>query len=126
RAERDLDKPLVDRKVRRLEIERRAHDLHGRARASERARDKAELGRRLAVAGEQIAQYLAAARGLRPPFGIERHIVAALQPLLHIPIGEAVADVVDRRRRHGDACAARAYSFATLISGASGCFMPTM
>ncbi len=59
---------------------------------------------------------------LRAAVGIERHVAAALQPLLGVPLGQAVPHVID----DGHEVSGRAYSFATAMSGASGCFMPTM
>ena len=41
-----------------------------------------------------------AAGGLRTARDVERHIVAALQPLLEIPIGEPVPNIVDDGSRH--------------------------
>src|SRR5262249_34657275 len=111
---------------------------------------------------------LGATRCLRTADGVERHVVPALEPLLHVPIGEAVAHVVDDgpwhefsrlpgsgvtwsaldavpEDRQGAAlrcplhCAAggrpdpgmrlrrhQAHSLPTTMSGASGCFIPTM
>ncbi len=100
-AEGDLDQPLVDCVALGWQPQRRAHQVHGLAGAAERARDVAQFRGRPAVAFEQVAQDLAAGDGLQAALGVERHVVPALQPVLGIPVGEAVADVVDDGRGHG-------------------------
>ena len=65
---------------------------------------------------------------LRPPARVERDVAAALQAALDVPVGLAVADVVDGRRRHSSP-RKRVIHFEltlTAMSGASGCLMPTM
>ncbi len=94
-AECDFGEPRLDVVIGRLQAERRPHQFHGRARAHERARHVAQRPRHAAVALEQVAQDAAAADRLRAPFGVERHVVPALQALLHVPVGEAVADIID-------------------------------
>ena len=49
----------------------------------------------MAVADEQILQDLAATDRLRTAQGIERHVMASLQPVLHVPVREAMANVID-------------------------------
>ena len=117
-AEGDLGQPVVGAIRGGREAERRAHQFHRLSRAHQRARHIVEVGGREAVALQQVAQDVAAADRLRAAFLVERDIVAALQPLLHVPVGEAVADVIEDGQDH--------HSLATTMSGASGCFMPTM
>src|SRR5262249_55060131 len=59
-----------------------------------------EALRRAALAAEQVTQDPGTAGGLRTARGVERHVVAALQPLLEIPIGEPVPNIIDGRSRH--------------------------
>ena len=77
-----------------------------------------EVGRGAAVAREQVAQDVGALRRLRAAAIIERDVVPALQPALDVPVGQPVPNVIEHGAYH--------QSFATLMSGASGCFMPTM
>src|SRR6516164_239436 len=93
--ERDFGKLRFDRVTGGLEPERCTHDLHRLARTHERARHVIETFRRPVVAAKQVLQDLGAVDCLRAAFRVERHVVPALQPLLHVPIGEAVAHVVD-------------------------------
>src|SRR5262245_52092619 len=103
------------------------------------------------IAAEHVLQDRRTASSLRAPRLVERHVMPTLQPLLEIPICEAVTNVVDDGSRHefirlsdwtgisaltrpGSRGAARRYlartpgcghSLSTAISGASGCFIPT-
>ena len=52
------------------------------------------------IAFEQIAQDIATVTGLRASARIERGVTMALQSAFDIPVGLAVADVIDNRRRH--------------------------
>ena len=99
-AEGDFGKPRIAGVSVGRKTERAAHELHGLGRALERARGVVEAGRIAALAREQIAQDAAAMNGLRAPARVERNVAAALQAALDVPIGFAVADVVDGRRSH--------------------------
>jgi len=100
-SESDLDQTFVDAIGIGRDTERRAYDLHGGTCATERARDEVEAARIRSVAREQFAQDLAAAARLRAALGVERDIAPALQPALDVPVGLAVADVIEERRGHG-------------------------
>src|SRR6185312_2559709 len=54
-----------------------------------------EIRGHTAVAQKQVAQDFPAADGLRAAHGVERHVVPTLQPVLHVPVREAVADIID-------------------------------
>src|SRR5262249_13158600 len=163
--ESDYRNLRFDRTTRGPKPERRAHDLHRLARSHERTRYVVEAFRRAAVAAEQVLQDLGAADCLRTAFRVELDVVPTLQPLLHVPIGKAVANVIDdgpwhafirlpssgihlsraasrsgtgkarrcqpcMRRAPGASgmrlCRHRSHSLPTMMSGASGCFIPTM
>ena len=64
-------------------------------------------------------------RRLRAAARIERHVVPALQPAGDVPVGLAVADVIDRSAAALTVAADHSF-LPTAMSGASGCFMPTM
>ncbi len=108
-----------------IKSERHAHQFHAGAGAVERARDIIEVRRRTAVARQEAAQDFAAALRLGTAGGTQRIVRLALQPLLGVPLGFAVADVIEDGRLHRRLV--RPHSlWLTVISGASGCFMPTM
>src|SRR5262245_43299191 len=127
-AERDLGKPQVDGISAGRKTECRAHDLHGLARPYQRTRHIVEALRRTPVAAKQILQDVRAANRLRATLRVEGYVVVPLQPLLCVPIREAVTNVIDDGRRHGYLFRVegpRIYSLPTTMSGASGCFIPT-
>src|SRR5262245_1586176 len=106
----------------RGKAERRAQELHGRAGAAKRARDKVQFGYIAAVAREQFAEDLTAMYGLRASARIERHVTPALQPAGHIPVGFAVTDIKDGWPRLPGLT--HQSVLPTARSGASGCLMP--
>ncbi len=117
-------KPWLDAIAVRGKPERRARQLHGRARAAERARDKVQFGHVAAVAREQFPENFAAMHGLRAPARVEGDVVPALQSAGYVPVGFAVAEIKDDRSR---LCSLTHQSvLPTAISGASGCLMPTI
>jgi hypothetical protein len=119
-AEGDLRKLRLDCVAAGRQAERYPHQLHGGAGASERTGDKIEACGADGFAREQIAQDTAAMSGLLTPARVERYVVAALQPAFDVPVGLAMTDVIDDWRQ-------RIYSpLPTSISGALGCFMPTI
>jgi hypothetical protein len=87
------------------------------------------------ITREQFFQQRAAFRGLLKAARIERRVTAALETPLNVKVSLAVSDVIKDRhslfadrndgfpdpKRNPDYC-----SLPTTISGASGCFMPTM
>ena len=101
-AEGDFGEPLVAPVALRRQAERGAHRFHGFAGALERARHVVERFWLALVAVEQIAQHLAAMRGLRAAARIERDVAAALQTAGDVPVGFAVTDVIDGGRRQKD------------------------
>ena len=60
-------------------------------------------------------------RRLPAPEIVQGNVAGALQPAFRVPRGLAMADIIDRGRRHRSC----GQSFASEISGASGRFMPT-
>src|ERR1039457_3354434 len=120
-AEGDFREPRLAPETLRAKTERRARQFHGLAGARERARYIVEAGGIAIVTREQVAQDFTAMAALRAAARIERDVAAALQAAGNVPVGLAVADVIDGRPRH---CRDRHYS--TVKSGASGCLMPTM
>src|SRR5262245_9320363 len=106
-SECDLGKLAFDDVVGGFKPERRAQDLHGLARAHQRTRHVGEALRRAALAAEQLTQDPGTAGGLRTARGVERHVVAALQPLLEVPIGKTVPNIIDDGSRHAS-CASQA------------------
>ncbi len=79
----------------RTETQAGARQLHGLTRAAERARDVVKAGRIDAVAREQIAQHLATMRCLCAAARVERDVLAALQARFDIPVGLAVAEIIE-------------------------------
>ena len=96
-AKRYLDQPIVEAIALRIEIERGADELHGFARAMEWARHVGAISRLTSIDRQQIAQHRAAMGRLAAPACVERRVAMALQALLDVPIGLAVADVVEHR-----------------------------
>src|SRR5262249_40870885 len=121
-AERQLREPRIGAVAARLEAEHGAHPLHGLECPAERARHIVEAGGVTSAAREQIAQPLAAMGRRGATERIQRDIVLALQPALGVPIGLAVPDEIENWLRH----APRDQSLTAVMSGASGCFMPTI
>ena len=78
---------------------------------AERARP---IRRRASVAGQQLAENVAAVNRLRAGLLDERDIAAALQPAGHVPVGQAVADIPGVAERGGVP-----RPLTTLTSGAS-------
>ena len=95
----DLAQPVVDRVLIRRQFQTAAHQFHGRAGADQGAGDEVERGLAAAVAREQIGEDDAGLGGLPAAEIVERNILRALQPAQRVPLGFAVANVVDRR--HG-------------------------
>ncbi len=133
----DLGKLSFDGVTDGFEPERGAHDLHRFARSYERTRNIIEAFRSTTLAAEQVLQDGGAASGLRAARRVERHIMPALQPLCNVPVSKAVANIVDGGPRLAPCVARRnasreprrdrhRHSLPTTMSGASGCFIPTM
>jgi hypothetical protein len=59
---------------------------------------------------------------LGAPERVQRDVTLTLQSMLGVPIRLAVPDEIENWLRH----AARDQSFTTVMSGASGCFIPTI
>src|SRR5581483_4657176 len=123
-AEGYFGKPLVDAVALRRETERRPYQFHGRTRTAKRACDKIEFRDAAAGARKEIAEYVAAARRLHAPAFVERHVAAALQSPDNVPVGFTVTDVENSRPY---LCRLGHQSILpTVMSGASGCFIPTI
>src|SRR5690242_10977012 len=133
----DLDQSRVDLVVMRLKSERSPQDLHGLTRALERAGNIFEMLRLAAFALEQIVQQDSAFRRLAAAMRVEHVVAPTLQPALTIEIGFAVSDVIEdgharfavadlRHRSATEQNTPARYSLPTTMSGASGCFMPTI
>ena len=89
----------------------------------QRARHISKVAGALAVAREKIVQQFSAIDGLLTPARVEQRIAPSLQPRFYVEIGLAVADEIEDR--HDGSARPRHHSLPTVISGASGCFMPT-
>ena len=98
-AERDFREPRVLAVGAGVEPGRGAGQFHRLARAAKRARDEIELRRIDRVARQQVAQDLAAAARLFAPARVDRNVALALQAPFDVPVGFAVADVIEQRRR---------------------------
>src|SRR5277367_1977259 len=124
----------------RRQTERRAQYLHGFASTLQRTRNIDKAVGATVVAREQIAQQFAGIFRLQSAARVEQRVPAALQPLLGIEIGLAVADVIEDRHARtvarpagcrssiitGFSQAPERHSLPTVMSGASGCFIPTI
>ena len=95
-----------------------------RARPSGLATNGSDASSRL-VALEQVGQNAAGMRGLLAAEIVERNILRALQPAFRIPLGFAVANVIDRGHGLEIFRLFLAQELLSEISGASGRFMPT-
>ena len=83
-----------------------------------------QVGPVAAVAREETGEHVAGMRRLPAAEFVERNVQRALQPAFSVPRGLAVADVVDDGAGMAELAANPCAS--SEISGASGCFMPTM
>src|SRR5215467_11713476 len=130
----DFNQARVDFVFVRFKTKRGAQDLHRFAGAPERAGNIFEILRPPVIARKQVAQQKSAFRGLLAAMPIEKGVAAALQPALSIEVGLAVPNVIeDRHTLFSASAVARnepktwcVYSLPTTMSGASGCFMPTI
>jgi len=91
---------VVERVAAGRQFQLGAHEFHGDACTLQRTCDESEAGRLKALAGEQIGQNSSCMRGLRQAQLIERRFDAALQTAFDVPVGFAVAHVVNGRRGH--------------------------
>src|SRR5690242_6772205 len=124
RPEGDFDEPLFDFISRCRQADFATRDFHRLTCAAKRAADKIEFIRTAAGTVEQAAENNAAVGGLRATAFVERNVISALQTARHVPVGLAVADVIEGRPFP---CRRAHYSFLpTVMSGASGCLIPTI
>ena len=127
-------------------------DFHGFARADERTRNVVEVLRRTAVAANRSRRISPQRTACAQPAALSGTSCRPCSRCCDVPVGEAVADVIDdgpwheliriRARRvsataqcrsatlredsSGRAPWASRHSLLTSMSGASGCFIPTM
>jgi hypothetical protein len=94
-AEGYLGQPRLDPVAGGRDAKRGSYDRHGLTCPRQRARHVVEVRGRASFAREQIAQNLPAANGLHAARLIERDIEVALQPAGDVPVGQAVADVIE-------------------------------
>src|SRR4029077_19772125 len=99
-APADLAQAMFDGIAVGRQPERAAQQIHGHARATERARDVAEVMRLACVARDEFAEDLTSCCRLPAPLVVQRNIDAALEAPCRVPGSFAVPDVVDDWRRH--------------------------
>src|ERR1700730_6598122 len=97
----DLAQPIVDGGIAGRQFYGARHHFHLRTAAAERACDECQRRPPAPIAGEQIGQNAAGGGRLLAAEIVERNVLRALQAALRVPLGFAMADVVDRRRGHG-------------------------
>ncbi len=93
----DFAQAIVERVTAGRQLQFGAHQVHGMARTLQRACDEGEARGGLAVAHKQAGENTAGMRALPSPEFVERRVDAALQAAFDVPVGLAVADVIDGR-----------------------------
>ncbi len=83
-----------------LESQRSTDQFHGDAGARQRAGDVIEIAGRLLAQRQKLAQDFSAALRLRFAGRVQRRVGLTLQPAAGIPVGLAVADVIEDRPPH--------------------------
>src|ERR1700733_9113236 len=93
----DLAQAIVDCVARKRKLQNTAHQVHGLAGAAKRTGDEWKRRNALAVAPEQVSEDMAGVNRLLAAECVERNVLYALEPPQRVPLGLAVANVVDDR-----------------------------
>ena len=92
----DLAQAVIDGIIGGIKFQLAAQQFHGDAGAAKRARDIGQRRRIALLLLQQFAQQLAGGDRLLAAFVVEGNILGALKAPGSVPIGLAVADVIDR------------------------------